>query len=347
MENTPSLRTKLIFWLLLSFLSVAIAEVTVASAPFAFVNPAETAFLTVFYGSHLLVIAWLAFRRGWPSFQALWLGGVLFGLYEFYITKVMWAPPWGGWISLAHIDVVALILLAFCWHPFMAFIFPLAVGEAVGTSTRSVAGQLPSWLTGASRRSIYLAFTIAAILHGLVSGNPMVALVSTGSALGAVLIVSWWWRRAGRHTKWDLRDLLPTDRQGKGIALLLAAQYLILTPLWNVDNLPPLLGHIVVWLLYAGFALLFRDALADEPVPSTAADPDRGWPASRIIAWTATLLVLAMLGSLGSPDLGAAVIVCGGVVVGVRTLIGAMRTAGRAPTEAPLAGRDGDQAHTS
>ncbi len=44
----PQLRSKLIFWLLLSVLSVALAEVTVASAPLAFVNPVEAAFLLTF-----------------------------------------------------------------------------------------------------------------------------------------------------------------------------------------------------------------------------------------------------------------------------------------------------------
>ena len=171
METGPRLRTKLIFWLLLGFISVALAEVSVASAPYAFVNPVETVFLTLFYGSHLLLFAWLSFRRGRPSLTVLWLGGVLFGLYEFYITKVLWAPPWGDTISLAHIDIVALIVLAFFWHPFLAFIFPLAAGEVLGTSSRMVRDLLPGWLVRASQRKALLMFAIAALIHGMLTGN--------------------------------------------------------------------------------------------------------------------------------------------------------------------------------
>jgi len=272
----PTLRTKLSFWLLLSVLSVAIAEVSVASAPFAFIRPVETAFLSVFYGSHLLVFAWLAFKRGWPTMTTLWIGGVLFGLYEFYITKVLWSPPWGDTISLAHIDVLALVVLAFFWHPFMAFIFPLSIAETAGTHSRWVSSRLPGWFTGASTRIVVIAFSIAALTHGLVSTSPAVAIVSTASALAAVALATWWWRHQAKNCEWTLRDLLPSDRQGKRLALLLAAQYLLLGPLMNADSIPPLLGHAVVWLLYAGFALLFRGSLAESSESVGDAPPSAG-----------------------------------------------------------------------
>ena len=351
MDNAPSLRTKLTFWLLLGFLSVAIAEVTVASAPFAFVDPFETVLLTTFYGSHLLVFAWLAFRQGWPSFRALWLGGVLFGLYEFYITKVLWAPPWGDTISLAHIDVISLIVLALFWHPFMAFILPLAIGETVGASSRWVSRVLPSWLTGGSRLSIGIALAIAALLHGLMTGDPAVALVSTASALAAVLAVAWWWRRHGRNGRWDLRDLLPTDRQGKRLAALLLLQYVIFIPLWNTDSIPPLLGHVVVWLFYAGFALLFRGALGDAAEPHTAPGAHPGWSRRRIFGWIAAFVALSVLGSLGQPDIGAVAVFAIGVVVGLRTLTGVLRAIWsdeRRPVTAALSvDHDDDPAHKS
>ena len=350
--TTPTLRTKLIFWALLSVLSVAIAEVSVASAPFAFVNPVETAFLTLFYGSHLLLFAWLGFRRGWPTLPALWLGGVLFGLYEFYITKVLWEPPWGDVISLAHIDVVALVVLAFFWHPFMAFILPLAIGEAVGTRGRWVARQLPAWFTGASRRSILIAFAIVGLTHGLMTGSPGVAIISTASALSAFLVTASWWRRGGRATRWGLRDLLPNDKQGKRIALVLALQYVVFIPLWNADSIPPLLGHVIVWLLYAGFALLFHSALKDSisssPVPTGS---PAIWPRNRVIQWAGALLFLSALGSLGQPEIGFVVVWIGAIVAGLRMLVGTLRHAVRTPvgdaTAEPAVVRDDDQAHTS
>jgi hypothetical protein len=348
-NSLPSLRTKLVFWLFLGVLSVAIAEVSVASSPFAFINPFETAFLVLFYGSHLLVFAWLAFRKGWPTISALWLGGVLFGLYEFYITKVLWAPPWGDTISMAHVDVIAVIVLVFFWHPFMAFIFPLTIGETVGTTSRWVRKQLPTWLTGASPRRVRWALGGIAATHGLLTGSPAVALISTASAVGAAFVAGWWWRRGDRHASWSLRELLPNDRQGKRIALLLAAQYALFTPLWNTASIPPLLGHVVVWLLYAGFALLFRSALKESDAAMPGGQPPFGfWPRRRLLRWFAALLVVTALSAFGPPEIGAVVVWLGASVAGVRMLSGTIRRAVRkpVPTETLPAGRDVDPTHT-
>jgi len=324
----PPLRTKLIFWLLLGFLSVAIAEVSVASAPLAFINPVETVFLTLFYGSHLLVFAWLIFRKGWPSLTALWLGGVLFGLYEFYITKVMFTPPWGDSIRMAHVDVLSIIVLALFWHPFMAFIYPLAIGETLGTRTRWVTGRLPEWFTGARRRTVIAALVLAALLHGMMTGDAGIALVSTASALIAVYLVAGWWRRNERSRHWDLRSLLPNDRQGKVVAAVLLLQYAIFVPLWNTDRLPPALGHIVALLLYAGFFLLLFDAVARTSSDSAvAAGSHPGWPRRRLIQWAGTLLTLSVLGSLGQPEVAALVVWIIGTVAGLTMLTVSLRKA--------------------
>ncbi len=340
------LRTKLIFWLLLGFLSVAIAEVTVSSAPFAFINPIETIFLTLFYGSHLLLFAWLAFRRGWPSLATLWLAGVLFGLYEFYITKVLWAPPWGDTVSLALIDIFALIVLAFFWHPFLAFIFPLAIGERIGTTSQGIARQLPGWLTAASPRRIALIFAIAALTHGLMIRSSGVVLIPTATAIAAVAIVARWWRRGGRNRVWTLQNLLPSDRQGKAIAVLVGCWYLAFTPLWDPQLLPPLLGHVIVWLLYAGFALLFFNSRQTTTALDHAGDRP-AWPRRRVIQWVGSLLILSLLGSLGRPEVGFVVVWAAATVAGLRMLIGTLRGALRnTPSDTPPVSHDDDRVHT-
>ncbi|MDJ0955116.1 MAG: hypothetical protein QNJ81_15670, partial [Acidimicrobiia bacterium] len=274
----------------------------------------------------------------------------LFGLYEFYITKVLWAPPWGDTISLAHVDVVALIVLAFFWHPFLAFILPLAIGEAIGTRSRWVSGRLPSWLTAAGPRRIAIGVGAATVLHGMMTGNPALALISTASAMAAVLFAVWLWRRR-RSMTWNLRDLMPNDRQGKAIATVLALQYLVFIPLWNVESIPPLLGHVVVWLLYAGFGLLFHSALAGSVASAPpAVSPAAGWTRRRLIRWAGVLLFLSALGSLGPPDAAAVIIWIGAAIAGIRTLTGTLRRMVRAPDAAREELRDarGDgRAHRS
>ncbi len=330
--NPPLLRTKLLFWLLLSVLSVALAEVTVASAPFAFVNPVETVFLVTFYGSHLLVFAWLIFRRGWPSLAALWFAGVLFGLYEFYITKVLWSPPWGDVISMAHVDVISVIVLAFFWHPFMAFIFPLAIGEIVATDRRWLIGQLPGRITRLSGNRATLAIGIAAVTHGLLTGSPAVAIVSTLSAGAAVAVVVWWWRRHHQHDTWNLRALLPNDRQGRWIALLLAVQYLIFIPVWTPEKMPPFVGHLVVWLLYAGFALLLRAAL-EQSLGSPPELHRMDINLHKLLAVGAVVLALSVLGSLGPTELGSIPVWLVAIIVGTRMLVGSVRQVLRHPKQ--------------
>jgi len=229
----PTLRTKSGFWLLLAVLSVAIAEVTVASSPLAFINPLKGLFLVTFYGSHLLIFAWLTFRKGWPSLPTLWFAGVLFGLYEFYITKVLWSPPWGDAISLAHVDVISFVVLAFFWHPFMAFIFPLAIGESAGSATSWVRSQLPTWLTAPSRRRATWTLAVAVVSLATFFGSPVVVLLAALSAGLAVTVSLWWWRRDPQRVQWNLRDLLPNTKQAKGIGLLLAIQYLVFIPAWR------------------------------------------------------------------------------------------------------------------
>jgi hypothetical protein len=330
MDNTPRLGTKLIFWLLLGVLSVAVAEVSVASAPFAFVNPFETAFLVTFYGSHLLLFAWFTFRRGWPSLAALWFAGVLFGLYEFYITKVLWSPPWGDVISMGHVDVVSLIVLAFFWHPFMAFIFPLALGEAAGTNRRWVTDQLPSKLTGLSHRRAMFLLAGAAITHGLLTGSPAVAFISTLSALAAVTAVGWWWRRDARQQRWQIRELLPNDRQGRWIVSLLAIQYLVFIPAWTPEKMPPLAGHVVVWLMYAGFGLLLSSALRQSK-PELPDQQDTGLDQRALRRGAAALVALSVLGSFGPPEIGFIPVWGVAIVIGLRMLVGSVRHALHAP----------------
>ncbi len=351
-NRNPRLRSKLIFWLLLSVLSVAIAEVSVASAPLAFVNPVEGLFLLLFYGSHLLFFAWIVFRGGWPTLPSLWFAGVLFGLYEFYITKVLWVPPWGDVLVVGYVDIVSFVVLAFFWHPFMAFILPLFVGESIGTNTRWVRSRLPGSLTSPTPRRLVLWVGLAAITHGMLPGSTTVAVASIVSAAVAFVAVARWWRRDGRAARWSLRELLPSDRQGKWLAALLVVQYAIFIPLWNPEKMPPFEGHLVVWLLYAGFGFLLAAALRTSagstdrvdirPVPAVTGP----WVA------VAAILGLTVIGSAFPPELGFVPVWIVAIVFGLRMAYRSFRAVlGSATPEAasrkasPPADRGAGRAH--
>jgi len=75
--------------------------------PVAFFNAWGILVVFPLYTLHTLVLAFLFFRRKQISLPVLFLAGMLFGLYEAYITKVLWNPTWGD----AHIMVAGLAVV--------------------------------------------------------------------------------------------------------------------------------------------------------------------------------------------------------------------------------------------
>lgn len=45
------------------------------------------------YTLHILVLSYVVFNIGRPRFYTLLSAGIIFGMYEAYITKVLWSPP--------------------------------------------------------------------------------------------------------------------------------------------------------------------------------------------------------------------------------------------------------------
>jgi hypothetical protein len=53
------------------------------------------------YTLHTLVLGWVIFQRKRVTLNSMFLAGMIFGLYESCITKVLWVPTWGNtqWIA--------------------------------------------------------------------------------------------------------------------------------------------------------------------------------------------------------------------------------------------------------
>ena len=59
------------------------------------------------------------------SLRTLYFVSLLFGMYEAYITKVLWSPPWNpGSLRIAGIALAETTLLVFFWHA--VFFIPAA-----------------------------------------------------------------------------------------------------------------------------------------------------------------------------------------------------------------------------
>ncbi|PKN89770.1 MAG: hypothetical protein CVU45_05965, partial [Chloroflexi bacterium HGW-Chloroflexi-7] len=137
---------KIFFWILLAVLSVIFAEVTCYSSPYPFFDKWGLLVVLPLYGLHTLFLAGLILKNKSISLPILLLAGVLFGLYEAPITKVLWDPTWGGKETMiAGIAGLQTGVLTLFWHPWFAFILPLMVAELIFTSTDEILNTLPAF----------------------------------------------------------------------------------------------------------------------------------------------------------------------------------------------------------
>jgi hypothetical protein len=130
------------------------------------------------YFAHFFFFTTLAVRTTKTSLSSLYLWGVLFGLYESWITKVIWYGYDGdGVFAMGSIGPYGYseISMVFLFHPVMSFIFPLAVSCVIYPELRRWFPDL-AWFTGRSNGArviqIYLVITLATIL-GINSGGPI------------------------------------------------------------------------------------------------------------------------------------------------------------------------------
>lgn len=272
-------RRRWLFWLLVAAASSFFAEVVSGSFPFPFFKAWGLFVILPLYGLHSLVLAAIVFQHGRPRLHVLFLAGVLFGLYEAYITKVLWSPPWGAWGHIAGIAPVATATLILWWHPFMSFIFPLLLVELFASSSTSViAGLPPAWRARLARpRTLY---ALAAYLGFLQSASlpPGGALLSGASGLlvlGFLLVL---WRRFGDASS-TLDDLLPRGRAFWVAVAGLALVYLFGLFALRPEAIPGPGPQLTVWLLYALAILGLRRALATsrlQPFPHLDLQPPSG-----------------------------------------------------------------------
>jgi hypothetical protein len=146
------------------------------------------------YFAHFFFFTSLAVWTGRTSFWALYLWGVLFGLYESWITKVIWSGYGGdGKVALGRVGPYGFseISMVFAFHPLMAFILPLAIACLLCPPLRRIFPDLV-WLTGTSHLAraaqVYLVISFAPVVAFNCGGALNLALnVVLLAVLGAVL----------------------------------------------------------------------------------------------------------------------------------------------------------------
>jgi hypothetical protein len=327
---------KLLAWAILGGFSVFFAEIVLGSYPFSFFDAWGILVVCPLYTLHLLVFARIAFWRGPPRFSTLFFAGVLIGLYEAYMTKQLWSPDWSPHpaVRLGGVAVIETIILILWWHPFMAFLVPLLLGETVLCRSRHMARALPERL----RRVLFgrraaVVLVVLAVLAGLLASSanntrPSVVhiLVSIIPSAAVLLALVWLWRRVTRGVRMSLPDLLPTNRAFVVLCLCLGLQYVVLGIKLLPDSLPGLGPQASIWLVYAVMIAGLWLALRRPRPPSVLElqdPPDRFswklWLAlAGVLAVTAVVTRLA-LGPGTQAFMIASLVV--GAPIGVATLV--------------------------
>ncbi len=119
--------------LLLGSLSMMFAEVFSGASTLWFLDPWGLIVAFPLYLAHIVFFFSVAFIYKRTSLRQLYFFGMLFGLYEALITKVLWfgypdstGPMVGYFFGLGWGEFITLV---FFWHPIMSFIVPVLVYE--------------------------------------------------------------------------------------------------------------------------------------------------------------------------------------------------------------------------
>lgn len=295
LQSTPSAVAKVFFWLLLGAFSVFFAEVVVASDPYPFLHVWGLLVVIPLYTLHILVLGRIAFQAPKLSFGLLFLLGAAFGLYEAYITKVIWDPPWGPMYYLGGIAPVQTVVLALWWHPWMAFIVPLLVAETFLTSSREIAGTFFPWLRSQLLKPLHrnwIALLFMVFCGFIESSNAptfkmsILSFFSTGIVIGGMIML---WRLITWGKHYSMRSLMPQGEQFWVLAVLLAGMYGFLGRTLNTESMGSITGQAVVIASYLLLALLVIFEIRASRKTQSPDTPAHSWSLTRFLA---TLMII-------------------------------------------------------
>ena len=254
-------RVRYLFWLVLGALSTAIPEVIAGSDLFPFFKLTDFLLVIPLYTLHTLVLWYIIWSNGKPRLYNLFPAGAIFGLYEAYMTKVIWSPTWSAYpLKVFGVAVIETLVLVFFWHSFLAFIVPLFVAETALTNSREIASRLPEWMwmriikLKNGKSWIFLP-VIAGLFQGINTQTLQEAAFSGFTSTLIILSLIVLWKRVGGE-KYSLRNLLPTQGEFRVLLIILLFYYGFMGVFWRPEALPGIVPQAAVWSLYLIFGVL-------------------------------------------------------------------------------------------
>ncbi|MBN2177293.1 MAG: hypothetical protein JW722_06510 [Demequinaceae bacterium] len=247
--------------LLITVLSIGLAEVTCASAPWGLVFPPQWILLVPVYGAQTLLVAAIVLRVNQrPTLLALWCAGVVMGLYEFYITHVLWDQPWDDIVSTGLVEVPELLVISMVWHPFMSVILPILLAEQIMVESPTLASALPPRVRRLGSRAAWVVLILFAFQSAghYSQGAPWIAPLALVASVPVVWGTIRLTRRVGKSA--TLADVMPTRLGIIGLVACLTVLFGLFIALANVETEErgPISGgrQLMALGLYALFVLL-------------------------------------------------------------------------------------------
>jgi len=207
------------------------------------------------YFAHFFFFTTLAVRTGRTSLGSLYLWGVLFGLYEFWITKVVWHGYGGdGKFVMGAIGPYGYseVSMVFIFHPVASFLLPLVVTCLLCPRLRRHFPDL-AWFTGkgksARETQIYLVISLACVL-AMNSGGPVNLALNLAFVLVLLLVLSRLARPALESSD-GLGIVVFGHRGFVGLCMYLMLLYGVTYPLLRPEGLPSVPVQLFTFVFYA------------------------------------------------------------------------------------------------
>ncbi|MFH0873735.1 MAG: hypothetical protein V1846_02735 [Candidatus Komeilibacteria bacterium] len=142
------------------------------------------------YLAQVLFFWWLALRLKKTTLSQLYVFGVIFGLYESWITKVLWS----GYFDLGHslagtflgVSIAEFPVLVFFWHPLLSFMAPLLLFELL--SGHIIMSHEKIFKKSIRKTSLIIIFLICISTY-IAYGNRFNLLSANFSVLGSLLLI--------------------------------------------------------------------------------------------------------------------------------------------------------------
>ena len=292
------------YWLWLALLAFSLPEVFAGTGAGWLTRPDVYILGLPLYALHLLLLCHIAAKTGRTSWPALYLFGLVFGLYETWITKVVWAGYMdadgfamggiGPWFGL-H-ETLGLVLF---YHAVTSFLLPLAVLTRLFPAFAATF-PAPDWIFGPTRWALARRIGLA-LLWGVISGHNMpdvrLYLISwvpmlLGLILGYRLI---------RDTDAARPALGRAGQWGAvlGLVVIYVGGFLLL----RTEAIPPAPALAITLALYPVLALLIWQQPPRLPSPRPPADH----PARMPFFWLVVVFLIGLASSVAVLTGGAAV----------------------------------------